>query len=70
LIAAHNEGEALWKTIRSCIEASAGLEYEIVVADDASVDGSLEEARRRFPQVRVVVSPDCRGASPTKHLAA
>lgn len=69
LIAAHNEGEALWKTIRSCVEASAGLDHEIIVADDASTDGSVEETRRRFPQVRLVSFPERRGASPTKHLA-
>ena len=36
VIAAHNEGESLAKTIGSCIETCAGLDCEIVVADDAS----------------------------------
>jgi glycosyltransferase involved in cell wall biosynthesis len=45
LIAAHNEGESLGKTIRSCIDAANGLEYEIVVADDASTDDSVEKAK-------------------------
>lgn len=70
LIAAHNEGELLWKTIRACLASISDLEYEILVADDASSDGSLKEARRRFPQIRVVRHPERRGASPTKHLAA
>lgn len=70
LIAAHNEGELLWKTIRACVASISDLEYEILVADDASSDGSLKEARRRFPQIRVVRHPERRGASPTKHLAA
>ena len=34
IIAAHNEGPALWKTVASCVETCAGLDYEIVVADD------------------------------------
>lgn len=70
LIAAHNEGEALWQTIRSCVETCAGLDYEIVLADDASVDDSVEEARQRFPQLRVVRHDERRGAAPTKHLGA
>ena len=57
IIAAHNEGDSLWKTVQSCLETSAGLDCEIVVADDASWDGSVEEAQRRFPQVRVVRRP-------------
>jgi len=54
VIAAHNEGEALWKTIRSCVETCSGLDHEIVVADDASTDDSVAEAERRFPSIRVV----------------
>ena len=38
VIASHNEGEALSKTIESCIETSGDLDCEIVVADDASTD--------------------------------
>lgn len=71
VIAAHNEGERLWKTIGSCVEHSTGRgAEEIVVADDASDDGSIEEALRRFPQIRVVRQPERQGASPTKALGA
>ena len=70
LVAAHNEGDALWKTIRSCVETTVGLSFEIIVADDASTDGSVEEAQRRFPQIKVVTHPERLGASPTKHFAA
>ena len=70
LIAAHNEGDALWKTIRACVETIYDVSYEIVVADDASNDGSIENAVRRFPQIRVVSQPERLGASPTKHAAA
>ena len=34
IIAAHNEGKSLWKTIRSCVESIGKLDYEIVIADD------------------------------------
>ena len=70
VIAAHNEGESLWKTVASIMESSVGLDYEIVVADDASDDGSMEEVLRRYPRVRVVRHQQRRGASPTKDLGA
>jgi glycosyltransferase involved in cell wall biosynthesis len=44
VIAAYNEGESLWQTIGACVETSAGLDQEIIVADDASFDGSVEDA--------------------------
>jgi hypothetical protein len=39
IVAAHNEGDRLWRTVASCSETSAGLDCEIVIADDASWDG-------------------------------
>ena len=36
VISTYNEGHCLWKTVRSCVDSIAGLDYEIVVADDAS----------------------------------
>jgi glycosyltransferase involved in cell wall biosynthesis len=53
IIAAHNEGQSLWKTIRSCVESIGKLDYEIVVADDVSDDGSVEEAVNRYPELTV-----------------
>ncbi len=70
VIAAHNEGEALWKTIRSCVETCSGLDYEIVVADDASTDDSVAEALGRFPRIRVVRQEQRQGAAPAKDFGA
>jgi len=70
VVAAHNEGAWLWRTISSCVETCSHLDYEIVVADDASFDGSMEEAKRRFSQIRVVRRDTREGASPTKALGA
>ena len=66
IIAAYNEGDALGKTVRSCVETFAGQDYEIVIADDASWDGSVDEVERRFPRVRVLRNPERLGPSPTK----
>jgi len=70
IIATHNEGEALSKTIESCIDNSVGLDHEIIVADDSSTDGSVERAERRFSQVRVHRHPERQGVSPARVLGA
>lgn len=70
LIAAHNEGELLARTVGSCVETTEGLDVEIVVVDDASSDGCAEEAKRRFPFIRVFRHRRRRGCSATKDSAA
>lgn len=51
-----------WFT-RRCLRALASTEYpddrlEIVVVDNASVDGSLEQIRHSFPSVRIIANAD------------
>jgi GT2 family glycosyltransferase len=70
VIATYNEGDWLGKTVQSCLETTAGLDCEVVVADDASDDGSVKMLTRRFPQVRVLSHAERRGTAPTKDLAA
>jgi GT2 family glycosyltransferase len=70
VIASHNEGDLLWRTVRSCHESIRDLDYEVVVADDASTDGSLDVLRRRFPETRIVVHPGRRGCSAAKDTGA
>jgi GT2 family glycosyltransferase len=70
IIAAHNEGELLSKTVASVEEMAAILRLEIVVADDASSDGSVERLTENHPQVRVVRHRERLGSSPTKDLGA
>jgi GT2 family glycosyltransferase len=70
VIASHNEGPALANTIESCVQTTPDADYEIVVADDASTDGSADAAERRFPLARVVRHDRRRGASPAKALGA
>jgi GT2 family glycosyltransferase len=70
VIATHNEGSALASTIESCVETIANIDYEIVVADDASTDGSVDAAGQRFPLVRFVRHDRRQGASAAKALGA
>ncbi|TDD98356.1 glycosyltransferase family 2 protein [Flavobacterium cellulosilyticum] len=48
-----------------CLESikkfTTGLEYEIIVVDNASADGSQEALKRLFPDVKLIESPDNRG---------
>jgi GT2 family glycosyltransferase len=70
IVASHQEGERLWRTLASCFESTAGFDCEIIVADDASFDRSVEEAMRRFPQARLFRNDERQGASPAKALGA
>jgi|HubBroStandDraft_1064217.scaffolds.fasta_scaffold02267_4 glycosyltransferase involved in cell wall biosynthesis len=68
VIAAFNEGEALAKTIASCIETTSDLdrEYEIVLVDDASDDGSVDVVAQRFLNVKICRHDVRQGASAAK----
>jgi GT2 family glycosyltransferase len=70
IVASHNEGEGLQKTVKSCIETAYGLDYEIIVVDDASTDNSLEALEQHFPQVRIHRHERRLGASPAKAAGA
>jgi len=70
IISTYNEGVALARTIETCLETSVGLDPEILIADDASTDGSVEAALSRFKPVRSVRHERRRGVSPTKMLGA
>jgi GT2 family glycosyltransferase len=70
VMAAHNEGDRLWRTVRSCYATVKGLSFEVVVVDDASTDGCADEVRRRFPQARLVRHRERWGASAAKDHAA
>jgi GT2 family glycosyltransferase len=69
-IAAHNEGELLLKTVASCLEASEGLDCEVVVVDDASRDGSVAELRKHFGDLHIVSNARRTGTARAKDLAA
>ncbi|MGH7139953.1 MAG: glycosyltransferase [Pirellulales bacterium] len=70
IIAAHQEGALLGKTVESCLRNASDLEREIIVADDASSDGSVDEVTARFPELRILRNEQRLGVSPTKDLGA
>lgn len=70
VIAAHQEGHLLGKTVESCLRVTSDIEREIIVADDASTDDSVALVAARFPEVQVVRHKERLGPAPTKHLGA
>ena len=70
VIAARNEGEAVARTVEACVRTTVGVEYELVVVDDGSMDGSVDHAFERFPTIQRVRHERPRGASPAKAAGA
>src|ERR1700730_5525645 len=70
IIAAHNEGNALMRTVETCEETAIHLEYEIILVDDASSDRSVDRVLDSFPNIRSARNSVRTGASPAKALGA
>jgi GT2 family glycosyltransferase len=70
VIAARNEGESLARTVETCLSTTDGLEFELVVVDDASTDGSVEHVSERFPGIHTVHHERPLGPSPSKAAGA
>jgi GT2 family glycosyltransferase len=47
-----------WKVIENCLrsvtESTHKIEYEVIVSDNGSTDGSIEKIRAQFPHVRLI----------------
>src|SRR5258708_11049651 len=56
VLATHNEGERLRRTVTG-LTATAQADFEVIVVDDFSADGSIELLRASQPDVRIVIPP-------------
>lgn len=70
LIASHNEGNRILRTVTSCLDVAADFEHELIVVDDASTDGSIDDLESRCRDVKIIRHRSRRGPAATKHAAA
>jgi len=65
-----NTRDLLARCLRSVLGTAAGLEYSILVVDNASEDGSVAMVRERFPQVQVLAQEENLGFGRAVNLGA
>ena len=58
IIVSYNTERLLRDCLLSVREQTSGVEYEVIVVDNASGDGSVEMVRNEFSEVRVLALPE------------
>ena len=56
IIVSYNVKSLLCKCIESIFDYTHGVDHEIIVVDNASSDGTVDELRRRFEDIRLIAS--------------
>ena len=57
IVASYNTRKLLQACLKSIYATTCGIEFEVIVVDDCSSDGSPEMVRALFPEVRLIVNP-------------
>lgn len=70
LIVSFNTREMTLACLESVYRETAGLEYEVLVVDNASRDGSAEAIRDAYPQVELLALDENLGFAQANNLAA
>lgn len=68
IIVNYNTKELLKQTIKSVIKNTKGLEYEIIVVDNASIDGSIELVKNEFKDVLLIENKNNLGFSKANNI--
>jgi GT2 family glycosyltransferase len=58
IIVNYNTQALLRQCLRSVFEKTQGIDYEIIVVDNASHDGSQAMLKSEFPSVTLIESPE------------
>ncbi len=61
IIVSYNTREILRNCLKSVFEFASGVELEVIVVDNASVDGSVEMVAGEFPEVVLLANTENRG---------
>ena len=61
IIVSYNVKHFLEQCLHSVRAASAGMDTEIFVVDNASVDGSVKMVKEKFPEIRCIANEENRG---------
>ena len=57
VVVSYNSREYLRRCLRSLLDHTHGIRYEVIVVDNASQDGSAEMVASEFPQVSLIARP-------------
>jgi len=64
-----NAGQFLLDCLESLEKASPDLELDIWVVDNASIDGSIDEAQRKFPNINYILNSENLGFGNANNIA-
>jgi len=56
IIVNFNTKEFLRNCLKSVIESTKNISYEIIIVDNASHDGSVEMVKKEFPEIRIIAN--------------
>jgi GT2 family glycosyltransferase len=70
IVVTHNTREMTIECIRSILEQTTSVQYELIVFDSASTDGSSEAIREGFPTVKLITSGQNVGFAKANNIAA
>jgi len=69
IVVSYNTSRLTRDTLRSVFEHTRGIDFEMIVVDNASHDGSAEDIRREFPQARLMALTENLGFGRANNLA-
>jgi N-acetylglucosaminyl-diphospho-decaprenol L-rhamnosyltransferase len=70
IIVSYNTREMTVECIRSVLEQTSAIRYEVIVVDNASMDGSAEAIRTNFPNIKLLALAENLGFGRANNLAA
>lgn len=70
IIVNYNSGDCLERCVASLAERFAGVEYEAIIVDNASTDGSVTDAVRKTPGTTLIMGETNRGFAAASNAGA